>query len=147
MFGTQVQRITPRLPAAAMQTHAISAPLETHWRKATCEEVGCLDYHYGWKVALTGRDEEDTTLVRNCGRRYREEQSDAGPVLVFEAGQPCFRQSEHRTRIDRPGLYIVRNGDWRTPARDWLGTARKFSGADAWKDSLQTHLESIEKRR
>lgn len=36
-----MNRIPPQLPAHAMRTYAVDAPLSTHWRPATCDEVGC----------------------------------------------------------------------------------------------------------
>lgn len=145
MFERELFRLPSALPAAAMQTHVIAAPLSTHWRKATCEETGCLAYRNGWKIALTGLDEGDIWQLRNCGRRYVEVAEDSGPVLVYEAGQPCFKTTEHRVRIDRPELFVVRGGDHRgNPLKI---PAQRLSGPDAWQDHLHTSLEKIEKRR
>jgi len=139
--GMPLFRPKPELPAGQMRTHHILAPAATHWRKATCEEVGCLAYQHGWSLALTGLDEDDIWQARNAGRSYREETGDAGPMLVFEPGQPCFRTSTHRIRIDRPEIFLVREGDWRGNPRKIEPTT--FSGADAWADSLHTNLSQI----
>lgn len=144
-----LNRITPQLPAHAMQTHHILAPVETHWRAATCEEVGCLNWRHGWMLPMTGLDEGDLWQLRNSGRRFREEPTDSGPVMVFEAGQPCLKASTHRIRIDRPELYVVQRGDWRIPlqAAVQAGQATRMSGPDAWVDHMHTHLERVQKGR
>ena len=141
-----LNRPTPGLPAHMMQTHAILAPIETHWRKASCEEVQCEAFLKGWGVPAKDLDEQDLALLKSCGRSYSEiEIKDGEWHYWFPPGQPCFRASTHRIRLDRPELFVRRDGDWR-------GNPRKtepqlFSSADAWADSLRTNLDAIEKRR
>lgn len=147
MHGThELFRPEPALPVSAMQTHLIAAPWATHWRPASCEEVGCLNFHNGWMIAITGLDDGDMWQLEHCGRRYRRAEVEGhGPVYVYEPGQPCFLASQHRLRLDRPELFVVRRGDWRTSAREAsaAGQLTKFSGADAWADHLHGHLEKI----
>lgn len=138
----EINRVTPALPAELMQTHQVAMPLTTHWRRATCEEVGCLNHRHGWTLASTGLDDEDMALLKQSGRRWYEEPSDAGPVLVFEAGQPCLAASEHRIQMDRPPLFIARDGDFRGNPRQTEPTV--FSGADPFADHLHSHLERFE---
>lgn len=141
MVSRQLFRPEPRLPVQSMQTHHILAPASSHWRKATCAEVGCLPYHHGWVLPLEGLDEGDIWQARNSGRGYRQETNEDGKVFLhFEAGQPCFRASTHRIRIERPELFIVRNGDWRgTDNEDPI----RFSSAESWRDHLGTHLDKL----
>lgn len=137
-----LNRVTPTLPVGAMQTHHILAPTRTHWRKASCDEFGCLDYRHGWVLPLEGLDEGDIWQARNSGRRYRQQVNEDGKVFLhFEAGQPCFRASTHRIRLERSELFIVRSGDWRGTDRTQEPTV--FSGADAWQDHLGTHLDKF----
>jgi hypothetical protein len=137
----QLNRVAPRLPVQAMQTHHILAPAATHWRKATCEEIGCLDYHHGWVLPLDGLDEGDIWQARNAGRAYVQQTNEDGKIFLhFEAGQPCFRAMTHRIRVERPELFIVRNGDWRGSDGE---QPLRFSGPDAWRDHLGTHLDKI----
>lgn len=140
-FQRPLFRPDPTIPASGMRTFEIAAPLDTHWRKASCVEVGCLDHQYGWMIALTGLDDADREMARGSGRRYTEDQDDAGPVLIFAAGQPCFRASTHRIRLDRPELFISRDGDWRGNPRGTAPTV--FSGPEPWADSLHTKLDEI----
>lgn len=137
-----LNRVEPALPAGLMQTHQIAMPLPTHWRRATCEEVGCLAFRHGWQLARTGLDDEDMALLAKSKRRWREEQGDDGPVLIFEAGQPCLAASEHRIQQDRPPLFIARDGDFRGNPRQTEPVV--FSGADPFADHLHTHLEKFD---
>lgn len=141
MFQRKLNRVMPELAAHNMITHQIAAPLATHWRRATCEEVGCLAHHHGWSYHASGMPAEVTDAVKRSNRRYRVERDEntGDEVLHFEAGQPCFQASTHRIRIERPELFVVCDGDWR-------GNPRKtepqiLSGADAWADSLHTRLD------
>jgi hypothetical protein len=137
-----LNRIDPALPVTAMMTHAIVAPLTTHWRKATCEEVGCLDHRNGWGLNTAGLDDSQIWTAKNSGRRFIvEHDSDGAEVLMFESGQPCFRESEHRIRRDREELFIARSGDWRGNPDGTHVKPLVFSGADSWKDSLNTNLD------
>ncbi len=139
----ETNRVAPVLPASAMRTHQVATPLRTHFRKATCEEVGCLAYRHGWALNLTGLDEGDIWQARNSGRRYREEAGETGMVLIFEPGQPCFAASTHRVPADRPPIFLARDGDWRGNPR---GTEPViFSGADAFTNDLHDHLEKFDK--
>lgn len=137
-----LNRIEPTLPAAAMQTHAMIAPLRTHWRRATCEEAGCEQFAKGWMLPLTGLDEGDIWQAKNSGRRWIEQPTDSGPVLIFEAGQPCFAASTHRVPADREPIFVARDGDWRGNPRGTEPTI--FSGVDPFADHLHTHLEKFE---
>lgn len=142
MITRELNRVTPSLAAGSMVTHEVAAPLATHWRKARCDEIDCPDYLHGWMLPLAGLDEGDIWQARNSGRRYREVPTDAGPVLVYEAGQPCFQSFTHRKQIDRPPLFIARDGDWRGNPR---GTDPViFSGEDPFTDHLHTHLEKFD---
>lgn len=143
LFNHPLLRPPPSLPAGMMQTHQILAPTETHWRKATCAEVACPHYLNGWMLHTNGLDADDIAAAKTSGRRFRAESGDTGEVLVFEPGQPCFRASTHQVRLERPELFIARDGDWRGNPRGTDPT--RFSGADAWTDSLHTHLEQFER--
>src|SRR5258708_32124636 len=89
-------RIPPALPAAAMKTYQIAAPLATHWRKATCEEYGCEQYQHGWQTTV----DESTELGQRQGEYNRHDRARerAGPParggptrLWFRPGANDFR--------------------------------------------------------
>jgi len=138
-------RPQPTLPAERMVSFEIKAPLATHWRRATCVEVGCPDYQHGWTVAVSVLRPSDRELFRQKGFRFIDIDGGTGPALLFEAGQPCFRASQHRTRMDREEIFLQRPGDWRVPIRQSgaLGKPVIFSSPDAFADALHTQLDKF----
>lgn len=135
-------RPDPTIPAHKMTSFEIAAPVATHWRKATCAEVDCPDYRLGWTIPLSSTKPSDIDLFKAKGFRFVSVDSAQGPVLLFEAGQPCFRASIHRTRLDREELFLQRPGDWRVSLQESksLGKPVIFSSADAFADALHTQL-------
>lgn len=128
-------------PASAYQTYSIKAPLSTHFRPATCEEVDCPDYLYGWKVHLEGLPENLRSTALGSGRKYTVQQEAAGVTwVVYEAGQSCFQHRKHRTRLERPELYLVRGGDLRGNP---TGEQRIHKRAEDWVEDLHEHTDTI----
>lgn len=125
------------------RTYRIKAPLDTHFRAFTPQEMAsgraclatdCPDYLNGWKLRWDVLGEDDRALLARCGRRYRVDQEWA----VFEAGQPCFRVTDHRLRLERPELFLVRDGG---------AEPRLHVSADDWVDDLHTHTDRIDQTR
>lgn len=127
---------------AAYKTYAVVSPLSTHFRPATCEEMGCPHYVNGWRVRVEGLPPDLLHAARTSGRKYVEQSVTEGETwLVFEAGQACFRASDHRTRIDRPPLYVVKDGDHRgNPRRT---KARLHQNPAHWVEDFATHQQAI----
>ena len=123
-------RLEPQMAPGAYQTFQVAAPLSTHWRPATCAEVDCPEYLNGWRLRVEGLIDQDVYLATHCGRKYQRVSVTASETwLVFEAGQPCFKASQHRKRLEREERYIIRGGDHRanptgerreTTAAGWL---------------------------
>lgn len=133
----------PPVPARMLQTYQILSPAKTHFRAATCEEAGCLNYINGWKTVVpTGSDHVET--ARRSGRRHVETRMPEGLTeFVFEAGQPCFQAHTHRVPVGRPELFVVRRG---RGAGDRSGPRRQFTGRTAgeeWVEHSAGHLESL----
>lgn len=127
---------------AAYKTYAVTSPLSTHFRPATCQEMSCPHYVNGWRVRVEGLPPELVHAARASGRKYVEQSVAEGETwLVFEAGQPCFRASDHRTRIDRPPLYVVRDGDHRGNPRHTK--ARLHQNPAHWVEDFATHQQAI----
>ncbi|SRR6266496_2438295 len=143
LYGQWGSRIPPAAPVTAYKTYEILAPLkqngELYWRPASCAEIGCLNYQHGWETILpAGSDMIET--VRRSGRSYTEARTGDGLVtFTFEAGQPCFKASEHRLPLDRPRLYVVRGGDWRAN----VGTIRRHTRPDDWAEDFVEHQQKI----
>lgn len=141
-FTRTLNRVQPQLPVTMMKTFAILAPVATHFRPATCEEIGCMAFHYGWSWETGGKPQEMVDAVKKSGRKYTTAAVDGGELLVFEAGQPCFKASAHRMRVERPEIFLTRNGDWRGNPDGPSAEPLIHSGPDAWADDLNTTLEA-----
>jgi hypothetical protein len=129
-----------------MKTYEIKAPVTTHFRIGTCAEAQCRAHVNGWRTAV----DESTDLGRgqahyirhSSGRKYVESRTEDGlTAFEFEAGQTCFRQ--HQVRIERPELFVVREGDWRGNPR---GFVRRHNNADDWVDDFANHQATLADR-
>ena len=145
-------RFPPRVPAAAMKTYQVVAPLSTHWRTVSCAEYQCDAYLQGWVTRVDESTElgqrQAWFIRRESGRRFTEDRDDAGlTVFTFEPGQQGFASRDpasshdgHRVRLDRPERFIRRGGDWRgNPLRDHF----EHKTAESWQDDFATHQERI----
>lgn len=122
------------------KTFAWRAPVATHFRRATCEEVRCPQWANGWRLRVEGLEPGDLHLVKTCGRKFTElEISATEHWLVFESGQACFRMRTHRLRIDKPEIFVVRGGDW----RGRVGETFHHASVDDWVDELANHQDKI----
>lgn len=141
-MGFQLSRPAPLMSPAAYKTYAMVSPIGSHFRPGTCAETQCPHYLNGWGVRVENLSPELLHDARTSGRKYQEQQIAEGVTyLVFEAGQPCFRVSEHRVRIDRPALYIVRPGDYRVDPR--TVKARLHQNPEHWVEDFATHQQAI----
>jgi len=141
-----VTRITPALPPQAMKTYALAAPLQTHWRPATCEEVDCPQYLHGWKTVVdetTDLGREQAAYIREkSGRRFEATWDGGLTTFVFEAGQQCF--ATHQQPLEREPIYLVRDGDFRGNPR---GTsARVHTRAEFWVEDFGGHQQRLADR-
>lgn len=133
-------RLPPRLPAAAYRTYQVAAPIATHWRPASCAEVDCEDYLRGWTTVVDERVElgqRQANYIRHDRSRRSVEQRrpDGTTAFWFEAGQRCFGR-QHRVRLDRPELYVARDGDWRGNPTGWV---RRHTSAADWVEDFGEH--------
>lgn len=111
-----VTRIDPQLPAGAYKTYTVAAPLTTHFRPATCEEVECPYAVHGWATVVDESTElgqrQADYIRRSSGRRFTAERTPEGLTrFVFAPNQECF--TDHQTRVEREGVFLVRGGDHR----------------------------------
>lgn len=134
--------LEPLLPPHAKKTYLIKAPKATHWRKASCIEVGCEGQEHGWVSLIDERTElgqRQAHYIRKLsGRRFREETENGLTSFTFEPGQTCF--TEHEVPLGKPELYLVRGGD----SRRWTGMDdRVHTRAEDWVDDFATHQQKI----
>lgn len=139
-------RLAPAMAAADYKTYSIKAPVSTHFRVGTCEEAGCLNYLNGWKSVIQETNDlgkqQAHYIRKQSGRKFTESKSPLGlTVFEFEAGQTCFQ--EHQVRVDRPELYIVRDGDFRGNPR---GTqSRVHANPALWLEDFAEHQDQLAK--
>lgn len=137
-------RIEPKLPASAVKTYAIHAPISTHYRKASCQEVDCEAYAQGWATRIdptTELGKRQLNYIRlKSGRAFHDVTTIDTPIvtLIFNAGQQCF--AGHQVPLEREPFYVVRDGDFRGNPRGT--TPRKMSAPD-WTDDFANHQNTI----
>lgn len=137
----RVNRITPQGRAQDYKTYQIVSPLSTHWRPATCAEMDCPNYLKGWRLRVEGLPLDMLHAAKTSGRKFSElNVSENENWLVFEAGQPCFRASEHRALLDKQEIYIVRGGDYRGNP---TGEVRKHTSPIFWREDFAEHQEKV----
>lgn len=139
----QMNRIPPKMPAQAYQTFGIVAPVSTHWREATCEEVDCPAYINGWSTHVdeaTPLGEKQAHYIRREAKRSFTESKrpDGLTTFEFKSGQTCFRQ--HKARVEREELFVRRTGDHRGSPD---GFRRVYDRPDQWVDDFATHQDEI----
>lgn len=123
------------------KTYQIVSPLSTHWEPATCQQVDCPDYLNGWRVKIEGLPAEMVHAARTSGRKFSElEISQNEHWLVFEAGQPCFRASEHRRLLDKQEIFIARDGDYRGNP---TGHVRRHTRPEFWLEDFAEHQDKL----
>jgi hypothetical protein len=140
-------RVEPALPVEATKTYSVQAPLASHWRDATCEEVDCPNWKHGWKTTV----DESTDLGqrqahyirRQSGRRYvewRDQPWLGGTAFTFEPGQRCF--ATHQQPLERDPLFLVRQGDWRG-----YGPTRVHVRPGDWVEDFSESLDKVRDRQ
>jgi len=130
------------------QTYSISAPLATHWRKATCAEADCSDYTLGWRTTVdpsTDLGKRQVYYIESVsGRKYTKTVFLNMTWYDFEPGQRCFASDRHMTRVDRPEIFRRRPGDHRGVPD---GRPVVFSSPESWRDDFGEHQERIATER
>lgn len=132
-------RIQPALRPDQYRTFAVSAPLATHFVAASCEDVDCPAFVGGWRTTLDLSTElgqaQAHFIRRDSGRGYSEP---VPGVFEFTPGQACFQAASHRRRADRPELFLVRDGDWRTPR----APVERMT-AESWVSRFREHQDRL----
>lgn len=148
MFRQRVTRIPPAAPVHAYQTFGLAAPIQTHFRSATCAEVECDHREQGWRTVIdpaTQLGRRQLKYIRLHSGRHYTDVSEAGSPLVsllFGPGQECFR--EHQVPLERDPLFFVRAGDWRGNP---TGQVRRHANGDDWVDDCANQLDKINTTR
>jgi hypothetical protein len=79
--------------------------------------------------------------ARTSGRKFTElDVNENEHWLVFEAGQSCFRASDHRALLDKQEIFIVRDGDYRGNP---TGTVRRHTRPESWREDFAEHQDKL----
>ncbi|GAB3156215.1 hypothetical protein GCM10027258_62310 [Amycolatopsis stemonae] len=132
---------------AGRSRYRIAAPLDTHYRVASCAESDCSRYREGFTVIVDESTDlgqaQAAHLRADRERRHRETRNEAGlTVFMYAPGQECFNVVRHDGRprhghympIQRPELYLVHS----TGSDPVL-----HSGPDAWVDDFCTNQDRV----
>lgn len=143
-MSRQANRLPPVGPVGAYQTFQMVRPRATHSRPATCAEVECPHYLNGWACRVIAGSDDEALIRRTIAARsyrYLDVREDGGFIrFMFYPEQPCFKAGAHRVQLDRPGIYLVKDGDWRGNP---TGRTRRHANGDDWVDDFANHQEKI----
>jgi hypothetical protein len=145
MTPPPLKRIEPKGPVSAYKTYAATAPVKTHWRPATCEEVRCDAYRSGWVTTVdlaTELGQRQAHFIKNDKTRGWSMQR-VGPTVVkfvFGPGQKCFAADGHLLPNNRLSNYLVIGGDWRGNPR---GERRRHKNGLDWAEDCAEHVDRI----
>ncbi len=139
----QLNRIQPGMPAANYKSYQIAAPVSTHWRPATCEEVRCEKFLGGHQLVIDetsplGAFQASYAREDRTRAHYEGKQADGMTTFTYPPGQRCFE--EHKTRLEREERFLITGGDWRGNPR---GTPAQELNAADWVDSFANHQDRL----
>ncbi len=137
-------RPDPKMPVTSYKTYAISSPVDTHMRDATCREVNCQAMANGWikycDVSTVLGAQQANYIRLHSGRSYSVVENGVIVTFTFPAGQRCF--AHHRVPVGRPELFVVRDGDHRGNP-----TGRRVERVAAdWVEDFAEHQDKIAQR-
>lgn len=147
VFSSDTSRaIMPKMGPQAYKTYGMTMPLKTHWRPASCDEVGCEAYRNGWVSTFDLGTELGRKQYAFCQadreRSYSMQRTGLNLVkLLYKPGTPCFNRSTHRVPMERPARLYVADGDWRgNPRRT---PVRVHSRAADWVEDFSIHQDRL----
>lgn len=132
--------LAPNMPVTAYKTYALAAPVETHFRKATCQEVECEANLKGWTtvcdVATDLGKQQAQYIYHMSGRHFTTSEVGTLVSFVFSPGQVCFR--EHKRQLERDPVFYTYQGDW----RGRLSDVTRRTSTD-WLDDFANHQDKL----
>jgi hypothetical protein len=145
-FGnTMVTRVAPRQSADHYKTYGMSYPVGTHWRKATCEQADCQSFQFGWVTTVdmsTDLGQRQYHYITHDRTRGYTMSSAANLVsFTYPPGTRCFAAADHKVRLERNPLFMVREGDFRGNPRG--DEPRVHTTAENWVDDFATHADKL----
>jgi hypothetical protein len=146
-----INRWAPVLPVQAMHTFSISQPVATHFRSATCAEVGCTNRERGWETKVpSGSPAEALVRVLSRDHRLRFVETflpDGVICFTFYAGQRCFDsiQRGHKKSLERPAIHVHRGGDWRGNPTGGRTTMKPADWVDKFREDTDKIVTRIQR--
>lgn len=130
------------LPGNLTKSYQILAPKSTHFRPASCKEVNCPNYLFGWKTVIDASTDlgqkQAHYIEKMSGRGFKKETDAAGIITyTFEAGQQCFKPHQVRKENSQE-LYLVKDGTARR-----ADNVRRHANAADWVDDFQNHQDKL----
>ena len=95
------------------------SPIKTHFRQATCAEIGCPLWATGWITPVDESTPDGKKTGQYLRAKYRggfiEKQENGLTLFRFLPERvPCFNSSQHRIRSDQPPI-LLRTADDHQP--------------------------------
>lgn len=119
-----------------VKTFGLRAPLQTHFRPASCEDADCANHRNGFLVRLDVNLQDQLVAdVRRLRPGQFTEWTENGIITFqFPPGTRCFQK--HTRSLEREPLYVVRDKDG----------GRRHQNGDNWVDEFATNqIKLIEK--
>jgi hypothetical protein len=143
-----LNRIPLNMTPDAYKTYRVLAPLHSHWRQATCEEIDCEAFIHGWKTTVdesTELGQQQAYFIRHDKTRSATEHRDGGlTTFTYTAGQRCFAWMNHKTRVGRLDLFVVDGG---TYDENPVGIPRRMHTNGAfWAEDFAENQDNIASR-
>lgn len=139
-----VSRPEPMGGPGLYKTYQIVAPVQTHFRPASCAEVQCAGHRLGFRTIVASDSPQAAYIRARSGRKFAESPAGAGLAQFdFPAGQTCFQASAHRVSLEREPFYLVKDGDYRGNPYGTRPTQRR---AGEWVDDFATHQQAVSDR-
>jgi hypothetical protein len=147
--AVQLRSIMPKAGPENYKSYSWRQPLETHFRKATCEEARCKAFTAGWVTTVDTATElgqrQYHFITHDKSRRHREERIGGLVSFTFEPGQQFFAGSpkhEHRKPIGYDPITLVTGGDFRGNPRR---TQPVVMRPQDFVDDFANHLDRLAK--
>jgi len=101
---------------------------DTHFRRATCEEVDCTQFLNGWVTNVIIGSPQDQYIRQDKSRKSVAVKVDEANIeYYYESGQQCFRT--HSVKIDRAPFFTVNQ-----PGKETGRLHRANIDFDEWTD-------------
>lgn len=134
-----------------MLTHAFIAPIQTHFRPATCAEVECDEYVKGFMLIADERTDLGIAQVayvrtdRDRSPSSIERREDGLTYVTYPPGTRPFAgpRHDHVVPLEREPVFYSHGGDFRAETTQ----RRVFDRPDQWVDDFATHLDDINSTR